>query len=130
VVNTTALFNRLTVAFVGIGALEPSRLLASSGNAFSEAELRALGHSGAVGDIGLRFFTAAGEPVRGAFDDRVIGITLDQLEATGRSVAVAGGVRKVTAIRSAIAGGWVQVLITDRTTAELVLDARSDTVIA
>jgi DNA-binding transcriptional regulator LsrR (DeoR family) len=123
--GTMALFDELTVAFVGIGALEPSRLLASSGNAFSEFELQALKRdAGAVGDIGLRFFDSDGLPVGGRFDDRVIGITLDQLKATGRCVAVAGGSRKVEAIRAALKGGWVHVLITDRATAQRVLESR------
>ena len=53
----------LTLALVGIGALEPSTLLQSSGNIFSEKELKALGRKGAVGDICLRFFDAEGRPV-------------------------------------------------------------------
>lgn len=118
-----ALFDHLTVALVGIGALEPSRLLASSGNAFTREELNALrDRGGAVGDIGLRFFDAGGRPVVSPFDDRVIGITLEQLRAAGRCVAVAGGHRKAVAIHGALAGGWVHVLITDKTTAEMVLD--------
>src|SRR3954468_18359888 len=50
----------VTLALVGIGALEPSSLLQSSGNIFAEPELRALGEHGAVGDICLRFFAADG----------------------------------------------------------------------
>jgi DNA-binding transcriptional regulator LsrR (DeoR family) len=120
--ETMALFDKLTVAFVGIGAMEPSRLLASSGNSFNEDELHALGQAGAVGDIGLRFFDGGGAPVRGDFDDRVVGITLEQLKATGRCVAVAGGTRKAEAIHAAVTGGWIHVLITDRATAESVLE--------
>jgi len=53
----------VTLALVGIGALEPSSLLQSSGNIFSERELRALGERGAVGDICLRFYDASGARV-------------------------------------------------------------------
>jgi len=114
----------VTLALVGIGALEPSSLLQSSGNYFSSRELEALGKLGAVGDICLRFFDADGQPVRSAVDRRVIGVTLEQLATVDRSVGVAGGQRKYEAIRGALRGRWINVLITDVGTAEkLVADA-------
>jgi DNA-binding transcriptional regulator LsrR (DeoR family) len=123
VAKTVALFDELTVALVGIGALHPSRLLAQSGNIFSEEELSSLERLGAVGDICLRFFAADGEPVRSGFDERVISTTLEQLRRVPRSVGIAGGPAKLDAIRGALAGGWINVLITDQFTAErLVAD--------
>jgi DNA-binding transcriptional regulator LsrR (DeoR family) len=116
-------FERVTLALVGIGALEPSKLLASSGNRFSQAELDLLRERGAVGDICLRFFDAAGAPVVTPLDRRVIGMTLEQLQRVPRSVGIAGGRRKLAAIRSALAGRWVNVLITDRHTAAALLAA-------
>jgi DNA-binding transcriptional regulator LsrR (DeoR family) len=114
----------VSLALVGIGALEPSSLLQSSGNIFSEDELRALGDLGAVGDVCLRFFDADGKPVRSTVDRRVIGVTPIQLRNADRSVGVAGGERKYEAIRGAIRGGWVNVLVTDRVTAERLLAER------
>jgi DNA-binding transcriptional regulator LsrR (DeoR family) len=111
----------VTLALVGIGALEPSSLLQSSGNIFSERELEALGRHGAVGDICLRFFDADGDRVESEVDERVIGVTLEQLRQVDRCVGIAGGARKFEAIRGALRGGWVNVLITDRTTAERLL---------
>ena len=40
--EATALFKSVTLALVGIGAIEPSKLLASSGNVFSPQELKSL----------------------------------------------------------------------------------------
>jgi DNA-binding transcriptional regulator LsrR (DeoR family) len=110
--------DEVTLGLVGIGALEPSTLLQSSGNIFSERELAALGERGAVGDVCLRFFDANGSPVASEVDRRVIGVTLEQLRRVERSVGVAGGARKYAAIRGALLGGWVNVLITDHVTAE------------
>src|SRR5689334_3821712 len=107
----------VTLALVGIGALEPSSLLQSSGNIHSERELAALGRHGAVGDICLRFYDADGRQVASEVDDRVIGVTLDQLRQVDRCVGIAGGARKFAAIRGALRGGWVNVLVTDRATA-------------
>ena len=69
----------VTLALVGIGSLEPSTLLQSSGNIFPDEERRMLGKRGAVGDICLRIIDADGKPVASDVDKRVIGVTLDQL---------------------------------------------------
>ena len=39
----------------------------------------------------------------------------------GRVVGIAGGRRKIAAIRGALAGKWINVLITDRMSAEHLL---------
>jgi DNA-binding transcriptional regulator LsrR (DeoR family) len=117
------LFNKVDTVLVGIGAVEPSRLLASSGNVFSADELKRLRKQGAVGDICLQFFDTAGAPVRTELTDRVIGITLAQIRKAKRVIALAGGKRKVEAILGALNGGWINVLITDQWTAKAILDS-------
>jgi DNA-binding transcriptional regulator LsrR (DeoR family) len=111
-------FGEMTLALVGIGALQPSTLLESSGNIVAQPELDALGELGAVGDICLRFFDSAGRHVESEVDERVIGVTLDQLKRVDRCVGIAGGPRKYEAVRGALLGGLVNVLITDHVTAE------------
>jgi DNA-binding transcriptional regulator LsrR (DeoR family) len=119
------LFPKITLALVGIGATEPSRALASSGNVFSPQEIKLLAAKGAIGDICLRFFDAAGREVSTELNDWVISIELAQLRAIRRVVAVAGGRRKVSAIRGALAGKLVNVLITDLASAEQLLAERT-----
>ena len=114
-------FDTITLALVGIGTVEPSPMLARSGNVFTSAELAALSKAGAVGDICLRFFDAEGDPVEHPLSDRVIGIGLHQLRGCRRSVGIAGGTRKLAAIRGALLGRWVNVLITDERVAEGLL---------
>jgi DNA-binding transcriptional regulator LsrR (DeoR family) len=126
VCETMALFDRVSMALVGIGALEPSKLLASSGNVFSSEELEMLRSRGAVGDICVRFFDAQGKPVLMPLDDRVISMRLEQFKRVKRSVGVAGGKRKHEAIRSALLGGLINVLITDRFTAEELTGLKGD----
>jgi DNA-binding transcriptional regulator LsrR (DeoR family) len=115
------LLESVTLALVGIGAVEPSDLLASSGNIFSPEELNILREQGAVGDVCLRFFDSSGKPVLTSLNDRVIGMSLEQLRQVKRAVGIAGGPQKIRAIRGALKGGWVNVLITDRFTAEKLL---------
>jgi DNA-binding transcriptional regulator LsrR (DeoR family) len=120
--EATELFDHVDMVLVGIGAVEPSKLLASSGNVFSAQELTQLQKQGAVGDICLQFFDAAGTPVKTPLGERVIGITLPQIKKAKRVIALAGGKRKTNAILSALVGRWVNVLITDRYTAKAILD--------
>jgi len=115
------LFPKVTLALVGIGATEPSRALASSGNVFSPQEVKLLAAKGAVGDICLRFFDAAGQEVIAELNDRVISIELAQLRAIRRVVGIAGGPRKIGAIRGALASKLVKVLITDLASAKQLL---------
>jgi DNA-binding transcriptional regulator LsrR (DeoR family) len=117
IVDVAALWSRLTDALVGIGSLEPSPLLQRSGNAIAEAEQKELRKLGAVGDVCFRFFDAYGKPVRSTLDQRLIGITPGELMKVPRRIAVAGGQRKLSAIRGALRGRWVNVLITDLETA-------------
>jgi DNA-binding transcriptional regulator LsrR (DeoR family) len=115
-------FDHITLALIGIGSIEPSKLLMSSGNVFTADELAMLHEQGAVGDICLRFFDWHGQPVVTPLNDRVISMELEQLKQVKRSVGIAGGPRKINAIRGAINGGWINVLITDQHTAYRLMD--------
>jgi DNA-binding transcriptional regulator LsrR (DeoR family) len=119
------LFDQVSLALVGIGAVEPSELLADSGNIFSEEELDILRNEGAVGDILLHFFDENGEPVDTSLNNRVVSLSLPQLQKVDRSVGVAGGRRKLGAILGALRGDLINVLITDCFTASRLMDAAS-----
>src|SRR5699024_438788 len=115
------MFSEISLALVGIGTLEPSKLLANRGNVFSEQELEELEENGAIGDICLHFFNDEGNPIESCLNKRVISMSLDQIKNVERSVGIAGGKRKVKAIKAALKGNFVNVLITDRFTAEKIL---------
>lgn len=118
VCETIGRFASVTLALVGIGSVEPSDLLASSGNVFAAQEHEALAAQGAVGDVCLRYFDADGQPVQTPLNERVIGMELDQLRRVRRTVGIAGGERKLAAIRGALRGRLINVLITDLATAQ------------
>ncbi|MFI6875305.1 sugar-binding transcriptional regulator [Streptomyces sp. NPDC050400] len=106
-------WSRLTLALLGIGSLDPSPLLRRSGNAITDRDQEQLRKLGAVGDVCARYFDADGSPVDAPFNDRLIGIEPDQLREVERRIGVAGGMDKVAAIRGAVRGGWINILITD-----------------
>ncbi|SFO38651.1 DNA-binding transcriptional regulator LsrR, DeoR family [Cohaesibacter marisflavi] len=120
--ETMELFNKITLAIVGIGATEPSAMLARSGNTFSPNELAELTEAGAVGDMSLRFFDRDGKVIKTPLDERVIGMPLEDLAKVDRVIALAGGESKTEAIHGALKTGCLDVLITDNFTACRLLE--------
>ena len=119
--ETMDLFGKITLGIVGIGAVEPSGMLSRSGNVFTTRELEDVREAGGVGDMSLRFFDADGGLVKTPLDERVIGITLEELGQIDRVIALAGGQSKTEAIRGALRTGVIDILITDRFTAARLL---------
>jgi DNA-binding transcriptional regulator LsrR (DeoR family) len=115
-------FDDLDIAFVGIGAPTISSVTMRDGSIISRAELDGLLRKGAVGDIALRYYDANGECIESDTNERIIGMTLEQIRRVPRIVGVSGGPDKPTAIRAALQGGLINVLITDSVTAETLLD--------
>jgi DNA-binding transcriptional regulator LsrR (DeoR family) len=116
--ETMDLFEHVNMALVGIGDVEPSKLLTLSGNVLSMEEQDHLRHIGAVGDILLHFFDSSGHPAKGPLRNRVVSMSLGQLSKVNRAIAVAGGARKYQAILGALRGRLINVLVTDCQTAE------------
>jgi deoxyribonucleoside regulator len=122
---TVARFDSLDLAIVGIGAMPAdtdgaaSSLLRSG--VLDDGEIRSLAERGAVGDLVVHPFDAAGGFVAPELAARSIAIGIDELRGTRRVVAVASGIRKARAIRGALASGIVKILVTDASTARAVL---------
>lgn len=112
----------LSILLAGIGSLEPSPLLRQSGNAIPQEDQADLRRLKAIGDVCLRFFDENGQAVDSKIDDRIVGIPTDLLRSVPRRIGVAGGARKHSAIRAALRGEWVNVLVTDTGTAEALLN--------
>ncbi len=122
IARALALARRVGVALVGIGALVPSSTLVQSGY-FSADDLVALRKRGAVGDICTRPFAINGAPVDGALDRRILAVGLRDLRGIPTVIAVAGGLAKADAIRGALNGRLVDVLVTDHLAARAILRA-------
>ena len=111
------------VALVGIGTLDETAPLIRDHH-ISPSDRKRLLDAGAVGDMSTRFFDAAGEPVH-ILDDRLIAIERAQLKNIGLVIGMAAGLEKRTAILGALRTGYLDVLITDESTARAMLKAAS-----
>jgi len=116
-------FAKVDMAIVGIGELEPSQLLKNSGNYYNEEMLQLLAERGAVGDICLHYYDESGNPVLSHEEDPVIGMELEQARACQHVIALAGGLEKSKAIRGALKGNYIDVLVTDFATARSLVTA-------
>jgi len=112
---------RVHVALVGIGDLSSNSSIRETGY-MNDAQLAELEGSGAVGDILMRFYDAKGCHVPMSFEDRTVSLGWDSICALPFVVAIAFGPSKLEAIRGAIAGRIIHALVTDRDTAEALLD--------
>lgn len=83
--------------------------------------LRRLADAGAVGNISAGFFDSAGKPVDSPLNERIIGLTLAELEQIPVRVAVAGGKNKEAALAGTLAGSYATVLVTDERNARELL---------
>jgi len=109
------------LALVGVGNLDDSAPLIRYGHLSAE-DRKSLLQSGAVGDVSARFFDIYGRPVAD-LDDRLIAIDREELARIPTVVAVAVGPEKYAAILGALRTGYVDVLVTDETTANELAQA-------
>ncbi len=109
-------------ALLGIGNLDPAQSVFVKGGFMTPSELAALVESGAVGDIAGRLFTVEGRFLDNSYGDRIIGVSVEALRRIPRTIAVAMGPEKTSAICGALRSGVVQVLCTDDRTASAVLE--------
>ncbi len=105
---------------VGIGSMDDSATIIKSGM-LSQADLLQLRTSNAVGDVLCHFLGADGQLISTPIEDRLIATPLSGLKAMPNVVGLAAGSQKVEAIRAVLRGGYLDVLITDEATANLLL---------
>lgn len=112
------------LAIASLGTVDPHSTLYQVG-LLSPDDLARLQRRGAAGEMLGRFFDRDGRPVAFALDDRLIGLTLDDVRRLPRVLVVAGGEAKREAILAALRGGLVSHLVTDEETARAILAAEA-----
>ncbi len=116
------LLDKVDIAFVGLGPADFHGPLEEGDNFFTAEQLAKVRKAGAVGQLHQRFITAEGRPLQTELDQLVVGITLEQLRNAGRRIAVAGGADKHVALAAALAGKWIDVLVTDVNSANYLMN--------
>ncbi|MCE7792924.1 sugar-binding transcriptional regulator [Salipaludibacillus sp. CUR1] len=114
-------WNNLDIAVLGIGAQLKSSNLIWTGF-FGNEEIEELDKENAIGDICSRFFDSKGHVIHSDLAERTIAIKLEQLKTLPYSIGVAESPEKVPSIIGALKGQFINVLVTDETTANLLID--------
>jgi DNA-binding transcriptional regulator LsrR (DeoR family) len=78
---------------------------------------------GAVAVLAGRFVDARGRAVSGELDDRMIGMTVQEIAKIPERICVAAGHDKSEPIHALLVGGYVTTLVTDEETARTLLAA-------
>ena len=115
-----AVMKRCTVAVVGIGTATTYEQYITGAN--RQPGTAAAGAAAPVGEICTHCFDADGQPVEFPFSNRILAISREDYKNIPTRIGIAGGPEKLAAIRAALRGGYVNVLITDLDTAAALLD--------
>ncbi|WP_270180031.1 sugar-binding transcriptional regulator [Alkalihalobacillus sp. CinArs1] len=103
------------IALVGIGGTPEHSTMVKS--YLNEEREELFCNKEVVGDICYNFIDIEGRATNSSWNDRVMSLDLEKLKNIPIVIGVASGHEKVSAIRAALKGGLVNVLITDEATA-------------
>jgi len=114
-----ALARQADVFVVGLGSMESDMVYARYG-LIREEELADL-QGRAVGDICGRFFDMDGREEPSAFAERIVGISLEDIQPAELAIGVACGPDKAAPLLGAVRGRFINVLVSDEQTLRSVL---------
>lgn len=118
--RSMAWMQKCSIALFGIGTPNQSGSFYKAG-VLTDALVKELNKESAAGCVCFNFYDSEGNPCK-KFNSRIIGISLDDIKRVPISIGVAGGVpEKVGAIKGALVGKYINVLVTDQITAESLL---------
>ncbi len=122
VANTIEKANLLDIVVTGIGDVSHKTFSYVWEGYDVDALLEEMKSHNAVGSVLARTYDINGKPITNDLNDRIIGVDLNKLKRVKTVIGVAGGDGKARAILGALRGGFINVLISDSTCVNEVLD--------
>ena len=116
-------FQKLDTIVMGIGATSTSTdSTLIQGGYITSDETKALIENGVAGNVALQFFDKEGNTEKfQAFNERVAGMPQDMMKRVRNRIGIGGGADRADAIKGAIKGGFINILITNNACAEKLL---------
>lgn len=114
-----------SLSVVGIGSIGNNATIVKSG-ILSENDFLYLKMKGAVGDILCHFIDKDGNLIETGIEERLITTSLPTLRNLNNVIGVAAGDDKVDAIKAVLKGGYIDILITDESTALQLLEDKKE----
>ena len=110
-----------SMTVVGIGSMSDNATIIKS-SILTQNDFLLLRMQGAVGDILSHFIDKNGEIINTEIDSRLISTPLALLKDLNNVIGVAAGDSKIAAIKAALTGAYLDILITDENTAQKLID--------
>jgi DNA-binding transcriptional regulator LsrR (DeoR family) len=122
--NALAEAARADLAVVGIGTpTHGSSAAILDSMRLTDAERAAFWDLRPVGDIAARYYDAEGTAIPGAVDDRIVGVSLEDLVAIPHVIGVAQGRAKAPGVLGALQGRLIDSLVCDESLARSLISA-------
>jgi DNA-binding transcriptional regulator LsrR (DeoR family) len=114
---------RANLCLLGIGGVDPEKSRFVQFTALSQEEMNEINttHAG-VGEIMAIVYDILGQPCAPEYANRVVGLTLQELERIPFRIGVAGTAIKALPVYGALRGGFFHTIITDEAAAQDVLE--------
>ena len=125
--ETLILAEKADIILTGVGSLEPTFAPSQTWISYlSKDELDQLRKKGAAGHICAYHYDKTGQFLDLSLHQGIIGVNLNLLKRVPLVIGVASGVEKANAILGALHGKLINVLVTDDTTAQHVLNTADE----
>lgn len=120
--NAMQLMKRCNLILMGVGAFDLQGDMPNWYGYMTDAHREEMSRLNAVGSICAHFFDVDGNPLDCEWNEKCIAIPWADIKNAKTRVAVSSGKRKIKPVLGALRGKLVDVLITDATTASLVIE--------
>ncbi|RNM30135.1 sugar-binding transcriptional regulator [Absicoccus porci] len=117
--------NHLDIAIVGIGYPNENESSIMATGYYKEHEVEELLSKKVVGEVNMQFYDIEGKTAPYKAYNNVVGVNIQKLRKVPLSIGIGGGTKKANAIKGAIAGKYINVLITDVSCAQELLKDES-----
>jgi deoxyribonucleoside regulator len=118
-------WDQLSTAIVGVSDLSPAASLCRYG-IFSGEELNQMRALDVGCTTNFNLTDRRGRPIACEIDKRMMKMSLEELDALRNLIVVATGKEKVSSLLAALSGGFVDVLVVDKDTADAILSRSAD----
>ncbi len=111
------------IALLGIGTVDPefSRFVQFTALSAEDMKQIATHHCG-IGEVLAIIYDRNGNPCVQPFGERVVGLTVEELQAIPLRIGLAGSSAKAAALLGALRGRYLHTLITDESAAEGIME--------
>ncbi len=112
--------SKVDLAFLSVGDLTRTNTIAQVG-LITNDEAASLAEAGAVGDICVHWIDLLGHVIAHPLNKRVVALPPERLKGIPSVIVASGGRHKAAVLGGALRAGFVNVLVTDETTARVLL---------